>query len=289
MTSRLATLLVTLSLAACGGGGSGGSDGTQTGRLLDSAVSNISYKTETKQGKTTAKGEFEYKPGETVTFFIGETEFPPVDAAAIITPLDMSSTGQIDDPVVSNILILLQSLDADGDLSNGITISANAAAASAPIDFDQSTDLFIKNTAVINLILNGGQENPEIVLLVEAQEHFTRTLLGIAGDYEVTPYQVTYELTEHGVTPCQHTTVPTPHDFKITRSGGDYSCDGSGVSDCVAWDLDDKGIYFSYQHSKTLEMLVDGTGNLIGTWIINIPEEIGGGTTNCGIVTATPL
>lgn len=120
MKKMMALPLVAM-LTACGGGGGGGEsnpEGVNTGRFLDSAVANLTYTTPTMSGKTNSAGEFQYKPGETVVFSIGDTPLPEINAAAVSTPLEMGGTASAGDPVVSNIIILLQSLDADNDPSN---------------------------------------------------------------------------------------------------------------------------------------------------------------------------
>ena len=83
----LAVLLALFAVAACGGGGGDDDSGDSepqiiSGVLLDSPVINIGYRTETQEGVTNARGEFNYVAGETVTFFIGDLVFPPVPASA---------------------------------------------------------------------------------------------------------------------------------------------------------------------------------------------------------------
>lgn len=123
----ISALVSSLFLAGCGGSSSDGDDDnspppttSSTGVFIDSAVSGISYRTATLSGQTNAGGEYQYAAGETVTFSIGGVNFPPVAAKAVVTPFDMSTTkdGQL------NIGLLLQSLDADGDASNGISITS---------------------------------------------------------------------------------------------------------------------------------------------------------------------
>lgn len=175
-------------VAACGGGGSGGDgssggggsgSGETRGVLLDSPVANVGYRTETKEGVTDAEGRFDYEPGETVTFFIGDLEFPPIDTASIVTPLDFAGT---DDPLndsVVNMIRLLQTLDKDGDPSNGIEITDAAKAAATQLDFNVSKEAFESSTAVESLIFNAGQDNAVagLVSVAEAVQHFTNTLL----------------------------------------------------------------------------------------------------------------
>ena len=45
--------------------------------------------------------------GETVTFFIGALEFPPVLGAEVVTPLDMADTNDVAHHIVINIIRLL--------------------------------------------------------------------------------------------------------------------------------------------------------------------------------------
>ena len=48
---------------------------------------------------------------------------PAVAAAAIITPFELAGSTDITDAKVVNILRLLQSLDQDGDVYNGVAIT----------------------------------------------------------------------------------------------------------------------------------------------------------------------
>jgi hypothetical protein len=118
-------------LVACGGGSSSGdSSGSQdqtanqTGVFLDSPVVNIGYRTETLEGFTNSLGEYDYVEGETVTFFIGDLEFPSVLARGVVTPAEIG--GGAGTTTAINILQILQSLDSDGNPSNGISIFENA-------------------------------------------------------------------------------------------------------------------------------------------------------------------
>src|SRR5690606_24067988 len=108
-------LATSLAIAACGGGGGsskkndgpgkGGGDATvQTGIFVDSPVAGIGYRTATQDGFTNELGEYNYLPGEKVTFFIGGLEFPEVTASGMVTPADIAA-----DPAVrTNILQILQ-------------------------------------------------------------------------------------------------------------------------------------------------------------------------------------
>ncbi len=181
--------IVGAALGACGGGG----DGTvaslaepSTGIFVDSPVGGIDYKTPTQSGTTGPNGNFLYRPDETVTFSIGNIQFPPVPANATVTPLDIANTTDINHQVVSNALVLLQSLDEDGDPSNGITIPAGAARqANTAIDFNVSPSAFAANPAVTLLVANSGSVTKKLVDESTAQAHFQNTLNGTGGKAKV--------------------------------------------------------------------------------------------------------
>jgi hypothetical protein len=183
MRKVLLTLTVLL-VAACGGGGGGGTATPSTGVFLDSPVAGINYRTASGSGKTNASGEFPFLSGETVTFSIGNIDLPPVAANITITPLDLANTSDVNHQVVSNLLVLLQSLDTDGNPSNGIQISSTAhTAATSTVDFNVTPTTFRTNAEVTNLIANSGSTNTAPVSLVSATSHFQTTL----GNVNVAP------------------------------------------------------------------------------------------------------
>ena len=285
-------ICMTAFLAACGGSDDSDSNGVLTGRMVDAGVQNLAYTTDTQSGTTGSNGSFSYKLGETVLFSIGDTQLPSVKAAPFVTPLELGRATDVNDPTVTNILIFLQSLDVDNNPDNGIVISDEAAQASAAIDFDQPTADFRNDADVVNMLNNAGQQSPGMVATNDAINHFQSTLTALGEAYKRTTVELDYVLTETSVSPCVAATVPSSHQFTLVTtedSGGSksYACLGDGVSDCIAWDLDDKGIYFSYGDYDVYELTLDESGYLSGRWIIEIPEASGGGTTDCGDVTST--
>jgi hypothetical protein len=108
---------------------------TAVGVLIDAPVAGVAYRTETLSGITNADGEYEYVPGETVVFSIGDIDLPAVAATGVVTPLVLADSGDIDNNIVVNIARLLQTLDSDGNPDNGITIDADSLTTSA-LDFD---------------------------------------------------------------------------------------------------------------------------------------------------------
>ena len=116
MKKNLILSSLLLPLFACSGGGDSGTTSastTKTGIFLDSPVINIGYKTETLSGVTGPNGEYDYLPGETVTFFIGDLELPSTLATGTVTPLTLVGTQDTSNSTVVNIIRLLQTLDSD--------------------------------------------------------------------------------------------------------------------------------------------------------------------------------
>lgn len=194
MFPKTRILALSIAVTAAMAAGCGGSDDadpvtvdppppavtTLSGYFVDSAVGGIGYETDTQDGETTAEGEFEYVDGETVTFFIGDLALPAVAGGELITPMDLFETTDITDQRVVNLARLLQSLDEDGDPSNGITLTeaAHAAATGVDIDLDVSTEAFAANTDVINLVSNGGGQGT-LVSAEDALAHLEQvTIVG---------------------------------------------------------------------------------------------------------------
>lgn len=191
---KLKTLILSsilFAFAGCGGGGVDIADPALTGVFVDSPVINIGYRTATQNGETNSRGEFKYLAGETVTFFIGNLEFPSVLADEIVTPLDMADTDDVAHPMVINIIRLLQSLDKDDDPSNGITITQAAKDNAVALDFDLSVAGFQSLTGVSLTLLNAGQDasRSELVSTAKAVLHLILSLalsggFGPASDFE---------------------------------------------------------------------------------------------------------
>ena len=171
-------------LANCGGGGSD-SPSTLTGVFIDSPVINIGYRTATQNGDTNSRGEFKYLAGETVNFFIGDLEFPPVLAAEVLTPLDMADTDDVAHHMVINIIRLLQSLDKDGDPDNGINITQTAKDNAVFLNFDLSVEGFEAQIGIDLFIANGGQDTAQsdLVDTVLALVHFVASLI-LSGEID---------------------------------------------------------------------------------------------------------
>ena len=172
------------SLYACSDSGSTSAPtGPETGVFLDSPVINVGYRTETQSGVTNLLGEYNYIPGETVTFFIGDLEFTPTPATGIITPLDLAGTQDTSNSTVVNMIRLLQTLDKNGIPDDGIEITEMAKLNATQVNFSLDEESFALSTAVDTLIMNGGQDTPVagLVSAAAAIEHFESTLASISA------------------------------------------------------------------------------------------------------------
>jgi hypothetical protein len=126
-------------LVACGGGGSGGST-RSTGAFVDSPVKGLYYETSPSglSGTTDADGKFDYYAGDTVRFYVGGktgTLLGSAAGGAIVGPFDLTGNTAKDwsNSSTNGMLQVLQSLDADGDTSNGIDVAGKTVPATCSL------------------------------------------------------------------------------------------------------------------------------------------------------------
>lgn len=129
----------------------------QQGQFIDSAVSGLFYETESREGFTDHNGYFDYLPGETVSFFIGNIPLGSATGADVLTPVEITSAQEAQNDATINVLRLLQTLDYDGDPSNGISITTNthlvaSQVATSSIDVSVSADEFENNSELAQFI-----------------------------------------------------------------------------------------------------------------------------------------
>jgi len=97
---------------------------TLEGTFVDSAVAGINYECGDNSGVTDIDGKFDYNLGDSCTFKIGDFSIGSIDnmtvEAPVVTPFDVA----VDDEQAIKIASILQTIDADGDPSNGIDITS---------------------------------------------------------------------------------------------------------------------------------------------------------------------
>ena len=184
---------------------------SQSGILLDSKVIGVNYSTPTHTGGLTdADGAFQFQPGETVTFSIGDIVIGQATGGSIITPWDFSKTGDV--ATVTNVLRLLQTLDADADPENGILIdeAARTNAANVSLNFNVSAETFATDQTLIGY-LQDSVAKTTLVSTESAWRHFNGTLASVASNTE--DNQGT--LTSSAVSPVSVAVEDTAFSYKI--------------------------------------------------------------------------
>ena len=143
LAASITALAMGLSGCFDGSSSSSSSSSTRTGTFIDSAVTGLNYQGErTDPALTDEDGQFAYRRDETIQFSLGELALGSAVGADVLTPLSITSGAtSASDQRVLNKLILLQTLDADGDTNNGIQITDDireeVSLRAADIDFDQ--------------------------------------------------------------------------------------------------------------------------------------------------------
>jgi hypothetical protein len=193
----ISSVMATLLMVGCGGSGSSDSSSnssapaggtTSVATFIDSPVSGLGFDTSSESNLTDSNGNFRYTEGESVTFHIGNLYLgsaKPVNGK--ITPLDLINSNNISDTKVVRMLQTLQTLDSDGDPTNGITIDPSVTATlkgQSRVDMSTATD-----AAILNMI----GKHAFSVSTARAQSNFTPSAPSNANK---------------GYTPTQPTTPP---------------------------------------------------------------------------------
>jgi hypothetical protein len=182
MKSLIFSLFLIALFSGCGGGGGSGGNSatnpavTSTGQFVDAEVAGAEYYSNSHSGITDLHGYFQYSVGEDVTFKVGQITLGKVRmdiTDKLITPLDLASTTNKDDPKVINILRVVQSLDSDSNISNGIMI-AQTKRDVLTLHKDLSSYNKELNTTELSALLQ--IQSSKIVSKTVAQQHFNQTL-----------------------------------------------------------------------------------------------------------------
>ncbi len=179
--------LLLLTLSACSGSGNEDSnvgiennnDNDRSGQFLDAEVSGLAYRTESGSATTDSEGRFFYKPGETITFTIANWTLPSVPAASLITPFSIFDSNAQPTGSGVNLARLLQSLDSDSNLDNGIQLpEMDAAALTSQLGELSGADFSSAEFDVIaaNFLAISGAGNGELIDAEAAQTHLEATL-----------------------------------------------------------------------------------------------------------------
>ncbi len=172
-------------LAGCGG--AGGGDGGSTfanGVFLDSPVEGLRYQVGGLVDFTDEEGGFQYLPGRSISFYVGDIFLGSTTGDDVLTPVDLvAGTSLVSNPSVTNRIRFLQTLDDDYDSSNGIRISEEVRLAlmgvSQSFTFEQSIQSFQFDQEVVALIADatGAIGSPRMLIPeFTAQAHMRATI-----------------------------------------------------------------------------------------------------------------
>ena len=112
-----------------GGTGDGGSSlVVKTGYFADSAVAGVDFVSGGQSGTTDAAGTFTYEEGKQLSLSVGGVSLGTAMPDEYVTPVDLVSGGTSESDAVVNLARFLQTLDDDGDPTNGISIGETVKA-----------------------------------------------------------------------------------------------------------------------------------------------------------------
>ena len=177
------------------------------GYYTDSLVSGLTYESRNAEGVTHTgvtgedddPGRFSYAEGDTVSFSLGGISLGESLAKDVVTPFDTAGIEEapiggcaVDGELpadadafrkVVNVVVLLQTLDTDGDAAAGIEISPEVAALfdDSNIDLDQPWTTFIDNAELKAALeeANNGDLFEDVRTLVQREVALRALYLGI--------------------------------------------------------------------------------------------------------------
>lgn len=262
----ICSALIFLSIAGCDTGGGHGvlvtPEDTGQGRFLDSPVEGLQYASPSWAGITEAGGTFFYQGGEAVTFFVGNVTLGTTAAKDIITPLDLVPGAEnTTNPAVINISRFLQSLDLDGDPSNGILITSDISEILKEFVINFSDPDFAHNHEVQRMFdrLNEMQIYPEeergLISAEDAQIHLEETLAVI--EEEAIAAEEALENIEFNAS------IVSPSGHGILIQGQGFTMEGSvagatGPYTCL-WNFGDGERYSTEEDPGFLSFNTPGT------------------------------
>ncbi len=185
-----AVVLSVFLLQGCGSSGSGSSSSSYSGTnvdtspsnpitsiFVDSAVEGLNYQCSSGvSGITNTLGEFTCEMGDQVTFALGEIHIGDISYISeerVVTPFSLFPNNA---EAALNVAQFLQTLDSDGDLSNGIKINETLLARIGNVEFTSYSFNEDLQIALGNDIVLASEDN--------AQQHLDETFrtLGINSD-----------------------------------------------------------------------------------------------------------
>lgn len=198
-------------VSGCGGGSSSEVSVTprMVGKVMGSApIQGLAYTSSACEANciTNAQGEYFYYAGNNVSFTLPPNTKMTVKAAPIILPNDFTAETGVTDPKSVRLARLLQSLDADNNVANGLDISA--AASKLPSACGFNTDAELAACQLTNL-----------VSAATAKTALQQALAAVAGTFQ---FKILHINDHHSHTDPDTTTVAIG-DHKATLTTGGFA------------------------------------------------------------------
>ena len=159
--------IATVALVSLFGCGSGSTSSSFTGYYLDSAIGGVDYACGSLSGVTDTDGKFSYELNKECTFSVGNI---------VLRKVSKDDLGTNTVTIIENnmtVARLLQTMDNDGDASNGISISKKMRDALTQNARSDTSDI---NSLYNNIIANIEGYQGHLVTETEAGEHLQATL-----------------------------------------------------------------------------------------------------------------
>jgi len=228
---------------------------TGTAFYIDSAVSGVNYTCGSTEGITGSEGEFTFEIGGSCTFYLGDMELRAVDAGLLV---DGESVYETD----VEIARILQSLDSDGDPSNGITIDAEIVAAIVAAGITELPDTVAEMDEMLAVVEAAGGT---VVSEDDAMEHMLTTLLAgeifyVVDEAQDGSKQVTELTFNEGLTSIKAISPEMTENWGITIEGSRliFNEDTDGSYTIISVDPTNDYIMFSDYYS---DGSLDGMGH----------------------------
>jgi hypothetical protein len=250
------------------------------GSFLDSAVSGLEYETPTASGITGASGEFDFEPGETISFFFGGVSFGTAQPSAVATPLDLIA-GDLQTDAVVNMVRFLLALDSDANDSNGIQLidALRILAADWSVDFDVPVGAFDAEVADELAEASTVNEFPSVLPDPDsARMHLSRTVWcaysGIFSGTSASTVTGTDGIDEEAV----FTLIISEGGTGIYGQYSDTIGDDSGLinGDAITVDSARSFVIGDVANGGTFEGAFESAHWLTGTW--DNPDDVESGT-----------
>ena len=206
----------------------------KTGYFVDSAVAGVDFVSGGQTGTTDSAGTFTYEEGKTLSLSVGGVNLGTTNPDENITPVDLVSGGTSESDAVVNLARFLQTLDDDGDPTNGIsigeTVKTELKAAATQVDFTVKPSEFEeKNAAVLTKVkavpLSGGASRI-VVSAASAKSHLQASITKL----NLSVHASRYIATESDLPACNSLRVGHLY-FVGADSKFRYCTSGSGLAE----------------------------------------------------------